>query len=36
MSCYGQYYDEKGNVCENSVAGLCSYCVECQKDCIYY
>lgn len=28
-SCFGKYYDENNNPCEN--ADYCSYCVECQK-----
>ena len=35
-SCFGEYYDKDGNVCEDGKSGLCSYCVECQRECIYY
>lgn len=35
-SCFGNYYDKDGNVCKSGQSGLCSYCVECQRECIYY
>ena len=34
--CFGNYYDADGNVCEDGSSGLCNYCVECQRECIYY
>lgn len=34
--CFGNYYDKNGNVCLDGQSGLCSYCVECQKECVYY
>ena len=36
MSCFGNYYDEYGNVCPNGESGLCNYCVECQRESPYY
>ena len=36
MTCYGNYYDKNGNDCPDGKAGLCSYCVECQRECVYY
>lgn len=36
MSCFGNYYDKDGNVCPDGESGLCNYCVECQRNCIYY
>lgn len=35
-ACFGNYYDKNGKVCEDGAAGLCSYCVECQRECPYY
>lgn len=36
MSCFGEYYDEFGGVCEDGSHGLCPYCMECQRECVYY
>lgn len=30
-SCFGRYYNAIGQPCADGNAGLCSYCVECQK-----
>ena len=35
-SCFGNYCDEDGNVCEDGSSGLCNYCVECKRNCINY
>lgn len=35
-ACFGKYYDEYGLPCEDGSSGLCSYCVECQQECIDY
>lgn len=34
--CFGEYYDEEGNVCEDGSSGSCNYCVECQRNCKYF
>ena len=34
-SCYGNYIDKDGNICEEGSSGLCNYCTECCRDCIY-
>lgn len=33
--CFGEYMDEDDNICEDGFAGLCSYCVECRRECKY-
>ena len=35
-SCFGHYYNDLGNACENGSSGLCSYCDECQQQDINY
>lgn len=31
-SCYGNYINENGDICEEGSSGLCNYCVECRRD----
>lgn len=34
-ACFGKYVDENDYFCEDGTSGLCNYCVECRRACVY-